>query len=64
MDHLKACIDMAAKIGAKTVVGAVCGGGGSLSCLRMNGSPERFAATEPRIAGEYANAAVRIGVEA
>lgn len=66
MDHLKACVDLAARIGARTVVGAVCGAGGS----RMVPPDERarrvrLASLELRSVGDYAQAAgVRIGVEA
>lgn len=66
MDHLRACIDIAAGIGASVVVGAVCGVGGThLVSAEERAERTAVAGAELAIAGDHARAVgVRIGVEA
>jgi D-psicose/D-tagatose/L-ribulose 3-epimerase len=64
--HLRDCIDVAAEIGAKTVVGAVCGvGGKDLVTAEERTRRNALAAGELAAAAESAaSAGIRIGVEA
>lgn len=66
MAYLKGCIDTASAIGARTVVGAVCGVGGTqVVSADERARRNEVAAIELRAAGDDARAAgVRIGVEA
>jgi D-psicose/D-tagatose/L-ribulose 3-epimerase len=63
--HLRECIELAAAIGARTVVGAVCGtGGGKVVSADERSSRLEWAADELRAAGAYAaQHDVLVGIE-
>lgn len=66
VDHLKACIDLAVEIGARVVVGAICGTGGT-HIVSQEERRERIdiaAAELVEVAAYAASGNVRIGVEA